>query len=263
MSAIDVQGLGVEVGNQWILRGINLTVERGSFCAITGPSGSGKSTFLRLLLGQLRPAEGRVLLEGVPMPDHPTPDRGVVFQNYSVFAHRTALDNILLGLKFKHAPHTGWVFGDALRGLRDRSMQALADVGLEKAAQKYPHELSGGMCQRLAIAQAMIARPKLLLLDEPFGALDPTNRTQLQLLVRDLWRNTGATIVMVTHDEAEAQTLATKLLRFEPCRESGHTRIRIQTPPTVSIGTPAVRALDRGTIAPKRRKQKRKARNRR
>jgi len=263
MSAIDVQGLGVEVGNQWILRGVNLTVEKGSFCAVTGPSGSGKSTFVRLLLGQIRPTEGRVLLEGMEMPDHPTPDRGVVFQNYSVFAHKTALDNILLGLRFKHAPRTGWVFGDALKVLRERAMQALADVGLETAALKYPHELSGGMCQRLAIAQAMIARPKLLLLDEPFGALDPTNRTQLQLLVRELWRDTGATVVMVTHDAAEAQTLATKLLRFEPCRKAGHTRIRIQAPPTVSVGAPIARTLERGALTPKLAKQKRKARNRR
>jgi len=263
MSAIDVQGVGVQAGNQWVLRGVDLTVEKGSFCAITGPSGSGKSTFVRLLLGQLRPTEGRVLLEGAPMPDHPTPDRGVVFQNYSVFAHKTALDNVLLGLKFKHAPRTGWVFGHALKVLRERAMQALADVGLETAARKYPHELSGGMCQRLAIAQAMTARPKLLLLDEPFGALDPTNRTQLQRLVRTLWRDTGATIVMVTHDEAEAKALATKLLRFEPCRDTGHTRIRVQAPPSVSTGSPSMRTLERGAITPKPGKQKRKACNRR
>lgn len=263
MSAIDVENLGIALGGQWILRRLNLRINGGGFCVVTGSSGSGKSTFVRILLSQLLPTEGRVLFDGRQAPDRPTPDRGVVFQNYSVFAHKSALDNIVFGLKCKVAPHSGWIFGRKLVSLREQAMHALAQVGLDKAASKYPHELSGGMCQRLAIAQAMIARPKILLLDEPFGALDPVNRGQLHALTHKLWRETEATIVMVTHDQSEAQMFATQLLRFELCQDRGHTRVRIEFPDGGPIAPVAIPVKRAASVAKPSRKQRKKARSRR
>ncbi len=263
MSGICVRDLGIRLGGHWVLKSVNLEVESGSFCVITGPSGSGKSTFIRMLLSQLRPTEGSILLDGVAIASYPTADRGVVFQTYSVFPHMTAIENILIGLRFRSSPWSGFVFGRARETLRNQAQRALVEVGLENAALKYPHQLSGGMCQRLAIAQAMVARPKLLLLDEPFGALDAANRAQLHRVVLKLWRDTGATVVMVTHDQTEAQALATKLVRFEPCRHSGYTRVEEQSSAGVSVGTAAPRALMPQKRASKQKKSRSKSRNRR
>lgn len=214
MSQISVRNLDVVIDGHPVLRQINLDVSSGEFCVVTGPSGSGKTTFIRLLLSQLRPTTGDITIDGTPIAPYPAPDRGVVFQDYSVFPHKTVLQNVLVGPQFKHSRLLGRVFGNERKMLIEQATQALSDVGLAEAASKYPGQLSGGMRQRLAIAQALICRPKVLLLDEPFGALDPEIRAQLHRVVLRLWRESRTTIVMVTHDLAEAQTLATRLISF-------------------------------------------------
>ncbi|MGQ9368714.1 ABC transporter ATP-binding protein [Azospirillum sp. ST 5-10] len=218
MALLSVTDLWKEYAGQPVLERINLEVEAGAFCTVVGASGCGKSTFLRLLLSQERPSRGTILLDGAPLPEDPGPDRGVVFQRYSVFPHLTARENVALGLELRASPLLGRLFGAKRRRALEEAERALASVGLEAAAGKYPAELSGGMQQRLAIAQALVLRPKVLLLDEPFGALDPATRGQMHELVSRLWRETRMTVFMVTHDMKEAFALGTRLLVFDKVR---------------------------------------------
>ncbi|HYG84822.1 MAG TPA: ABC transporter ATP-binding protein [Azospirillum sp.] len=218
MALLSVRDLWKEYAGQPVLERINLDVEPGEFCTIVGASGCGKSTFLRLLLSQERQTRGRILLDGDPLPDDPGPDRGVVFQRYSVFPHLTVRENVALGLEFRAAPLLGRLFGSARRRALEEADRSLECVGLHHAAAKYPAELSGGMQQRLAIAQALALKPKVLLLDEPFGALDPATRGQMHELVTRLWREDRMTVFMVTHDMKEAFALGTRLLVFDKVR---------------------------------------------
>jgi NitT/TauT family transport system ATP-binding protein len=218
MSGLDIRNVWVQYGDQVVLERINLHIDAGSFVSVVGPSGCGKTTFLRLLLGQERPSRGQVLLDGKPMPDEPGADRGVVFQRYSVFPHLTVLGNVLLGAELEASPLLGRLFGARRRRAKDAAMALLAEVGLVASAQKYPAQLSGGMQQRLALAQALIRRPRVLLLDEPFGALDPGIRGEIHTLMRRLWKETGVTVVMVTHDLREAFALGTKVIVFDRLR---------------------------------------------
>jgi NitT/TauT family transport system ATP-binding protein len=183
-----------------------------------GASGCGKSTFLRLLLGQERPSKGRLLLAGKPLPAEPDASRGVVFQRYSVFPHLNVLDNVAIGRELPRARLLGRLLGAAKSKARDEAAGLLERVGLGHALDKYPSQLSGGMQQRLAIAQALIARPRMLLLDEPFGALDPGIRKDMHALMLELWRETRLTVFMVTHDLSEGFNLGTRLLVFDKVR---------------------------------------------
>jgi NitT/TauT family transport system ATP-binding protein len=183
--------------------------------SVVGPSGAGKSTFLRLILGQERPSQGAVLLDGEPFPAEPGPDRGIVFQRYSVFPHLTVLGNVLVGYEFAQRPFTARLFGAARREAIAQCDAMIEAVGLAEHRDKYPSALSGGMQQRLAIAQALARRPRVLLLDEPFGALDPGTRAQMHALIKPLWRDLKMTIVMVTHDIKEAFGLATRLIALD------------------------------------------------
>ena len=153
-----------------VIERVNLSAESGSFCTIVGPSGCGKSTFLRLLLSQEQPTQGRIWLDEEALPPEPTPDRGIVFQRYSVFPHLTVEDNLLMAQEFERAPWTGRLFGTPRSEARQAVEETLAKIGLAAARNRFPAQLSGGMQQRLAIAQALLKRPQLLLLDEPFGA---------------------------------------------------------------------------------------------
>jgi len=200
MGAISVRNVWVEYGDQIVLERINLEIASGAFLSIVGPSGCGKSTFLRLILGQDRPTRGTLLLDGKPLPDEPGPDRGIVFQRYSVFPHLTVLGNVLVAFEFAGSAVLARLRGQARRAAIEQSRALLVAVGLEPHADKYPSALSGGMQQRLAIAQALARKPRVLLLDEPFGALDPGIRAQMHELIRPLWREHGMTILMVTHD---------------------------------------------------------------
>ncbi|MDU3097190.1 MAG: ATP-binding cassette domain-containing protein, partial [Bradyrhizobium sp.] len=197
MSTLSFRNVWVEYGNQVVLERINLEITSGTFLSIVGPSGAGKSTFLRLILGQERPSQGAVLLDGEPFPAEPGPDRGIVFQRYSVFPHLTVLGNVLLGYELAARPFTARLFGTARKQAVERSRALIDAVGLGAHCDKYPSALSGGMQQRLAIAQALAKQPRVLLLDEPFGALDPGTRAQMHALIKPLWREHKMTIVMV------------------------------------------------------------------
>lgn len=215
MTRVTVENVWKTYGRQTVLERISFETEAQSFISLVGPSGCGKSTFLRMLLGDEAPTKGRILVDGVPLQAEPSPDRGVVFQKYSVFPHLTALQNVMLGLELAQSPIVGHLFGKRRRAARDASRAMLKSVGLEAAENKYPAELSGGMQQRLAIAQALVKRPKLLLLDEPFGALDPGIRAEVHEILLTLWRETGMTIFMVTHDLSEAFKLGTRVIAFD------------------------------------------------
>ena len=204
-----------------VLENLNLDVAEGEFVTIVGASGCGKTTFLKLLLGTESPSRGELLLDGRPLPAEPGPERGVVFQRYSVFPHLSVLDNVVLGLEFA-ASRFGLLTGAARRSAAGQAGEWLAAVGLADAARRYPHELSGGMQQRLALAQSLIKRPRILLLDEPFGALDPGIRADMQTLVTSLWREHGLTVFMITHDIREGFQLGTRLWVFDKIRHDPH-----------------------------------------
>jgi NitT/TauT family transport system ATP-binding protein len=222
MSAVEVRRLWKQYGRQVVLENISLEVESGAFITIVGASGCGKTTFLRLLLGEEAPTRGELLLDGEPMPAEPGPDRGVVFQKYSVFSHLTALGNVLIGEELEQAPFGARLFGARRRAARERAMEMLSAVGLEHAADKYPSQLSGGMQQRLAIAQALMKRPRVLLLDEPFGALDPGIRSDMHGLILALWQRLKLTIFMTSHDLRESFYLGGRLLVFDRVRHDPH-----------------------------------------
>jgi NitT/TauT family transport system ATP-binding protein len=226
MTALTVRNVWKEYGQQVVLENISLTIAPRAFVALVGPSGCGKTTFLRMLLGQERPTRGTILIDGEPLPPEPGPDRGVVYQRYSVFPHLTALQNVMLGPEMQAARLTGRLFGAKRRALAEQAAMLLAEVGLAGSEAKYPAQLSGGMQQRLALAQTLMMRPRVLLLDEPFGALDPGIRTEIHALMRRLWHEHEMTVVMVTHDMREAFALATRIIAFERRRDRPEERER-------------------------------------
>ena len=198
-----------QYGDKVVLDNIDLKVRQGELCTVVGPSGCGKSTLLRLILGQETPTEGSVIINGKPagLPDT---NRGIVYQRYSLFPNRTVLENVILGKTLTLGQWWKPWYRNAAH--EQEAMAYLARVRLADAAHKLPHELSGGMQQRVAIAQALIMKPPILLMDEPFGALDPDTRADLQLYLLELWEKDGLTIFFVTHDMHEACFLGTRLL---------------------------------------------------
>jgi NitT/TauT family transport system ATP-binding protein len=226
MSAVRFDDVWKEYGDHIVLERITLDVEPRAFLALVGPSGCGKTTFLRMLLGEETPTRGQILIDGTPLSPEPNADRGVVFQRYSVFPHLTVLQNVLLGRELQLAKVTGHLFGAAKRAATEEAMALLAEVGLAGQEKKYPSALSGGMQQRLALAQAIMRGPKILLLDEPFGALDPGIRADIHVLMKRLWNETELTVVMVTHDLSEAFRLATRVIAFERDRNRPEERER-------------------------------------
>jgi len=193
-------------GELLALDGIGLTVGQGEFVAIVGPSGCGKSTLLRILGGLLAPAEGQVHLDGQPLLS-PRRQVGFVFQSVNLMPWRTGLHNVTLPLEVARVPQP-----DAER----RARELLALVGLAGFEAVYPRELSGGMAQRVAIARALVADPEVLLLDEPFGALDALSREQMNVELLRIWQARRVTAVMVTHDLQEAVFLADRVLVMSP-----------------------------------------------
>ena len=223
MSALlSLQDVWVEYGDNIVIEAMNLDIEAQSFVSIVGPSGAGKSSFLRLILGQEAPTRGKILLDGEPLAPECGPDRGVVFQRYSVFPHLSALRNTMFGMECEKAPLSARLFGAARRNARDEAAEMLAAVGLGHCLDLYPAQMSGGMQQRLAIAQALVKRPRILLLDEPFGALDPGIRADMHELITRLWRDYQLTIVMVTHDIREAFSLGTRVIALDKRRHDPH-----------------------------------------
>jgi NitT/TauT family transport system ATP-binding protein len=218
MSFVEARNIWVSYGDAPVLERVSLSVERGAFCTIVGASGCGKSTFLRLLLGQEQPAQGQVFVDGAAIPGQPTPERGIVFQRYSVIPHLTVTENLTLPAAFERSAVLGRLFGTRRREAEAAAGAMLEKIGLSHARDRYPAQLSGGMQQRLAIAQALLKRPRILLMDEPFGALDPGIRMDMQALLMSIWEETGMTIFMVTHDISEAFRLGTRHIVFGKVR---------------------------------------------
>jgi NitT/TauT family transport system ATP-binding protein len=218
VTQVTVKHLWKEYGNQVVLENVNLQITDHEFVTIVGASGCGKTTFLRMLLGVETPSRGQFLIDGQPLPTEPGPDRGIVFQRYSLFPHLTVLENLLLGLELHAAPFTARLFGAGRRRALEKAQPLLEAIGLGAATDKYPAQLSGGMQQRLSIAQSVICEPKILLLDEPFGALDPGITADMHALILKLWNMHKMTIFMVTHDLKESFELGTRLLVFDKTR---------------------------------------------
>ncbi len=218
MTQITVKHLWKEFSGQVVLENVNLQVDDHEFVTIVGASGCGKTTFLKMLLGIESPSRGTFLIDGEPLAAEPGPDRGIVFQRYSLFPHLTVMKNLLLGLELRDARVFGRLFGAPRRRAIERARELLQAVGLEASADKYPAQLSGGMQQRLSIAQSVIREPKILLLDEPFGALDPGITADMHALILKLWNLHKMTIFMVTHDLKESFALGTRLLVFDKVR---------------------------------------------
>jgi NitT/TauT family transport system ATP-binding protein len=210
---VEFRNVTKKFGDHTVIRDVTFCVpdlvEKGEFIAILGPSGCGKSTVLRLIAG-LRPhhpaSEGTVLVAGQPVGD-PGSDRSMVFQDYTSFDNRTVEDNVAFGLECR---------GMAARERRALAREWISKVGLDvtRDSHKYPSQLSGGMRQRVAIARTLILSPRIILMDEPFGALDPTTRLHMQALLVDLWREAQATVFFVTHSIEEAVYLGDRVYIF-------------------------------------------------
>ena len=211
------------------IRDISFQVEdlqgHGEFISVLGPSGSGKSTILRLLAGlepQHPATTGEVLVAGNPVIG-PGADRGMVFQDYTSFDNRTVLDNVAFGLECRGVPRQQ-------RHAKARDWIARVGLNVDTDAGKYPHELSGGMRQRVAIARTMILHPRIILMDEPFGALDPHNRYQMQDLLVSLWREVEATVFFVTHSIEEAVYLGDRVFILSGSPGTLLHQIQVPTP---------------------------------
>lgn len=217
MALIEVKSLSVAYGvpARPVLTNIHLRIEEGEFVCLLGQTGCGKSTMLKMILGAELPASGRVLIDGV---EHNQPDRtrGYVPQKYSLFPDKTALGNITFGpevIAFNCFSRFTPGYWRRRRDIREEAMRYIDRIGLNRRdARKYPHQLSGGMQQRVAIAQALITSPRILLMDEAFSALDPGTRKDMQRLIRQLWRDTGVTVVFVTHNTEEALYLGSRII---------------------------------------------------
>ena len=201
-----VQNLSKSFGDKTVLENINFSMQSGEFVTFVGSSGCGKSTLLRLIAGLDQQSSGIINVNGAPV-EGPGPDRGMVFQKYSLYPWLNAADNVAFGMRLQGMTSTD---------VRDRTAYFLEVVGLQDSATKLPRELSGGMQQRVAIARALATNPSVLLLDEPFGALDLQIRETMQNFLLKLWERTGLTVLLITHDVEEALVLAQRVHVLAP-----------------------------------------------
>jgi ABC-type nitrate/sulfonate/bicarbonate transport system ATPase subunit len=238
---IEFRHVTVRFGNFTAINDVSFAIDdnlsRGEFVTMIGPSGCGKSTILNIISGFQQPTSGEVLVKGEPIQG-PGRDRGMIFQQYSSFPHLNVLENVLFGLEINK------------RGLRldrtarlSRSEDLVAQVGLADHRKKYPHQLSGGQQQRVAIARSLAMEPQILLMDEPFSALDEPTRLEMQELVVELWHRNKPTIFCVTHSVTEAVYLGERVWIFSPSPGQIAYDIRDAIPP--SVGIPPLVAQER------------------
>jgi spermidine/putrescine transport system ATP-binding protein len=201
---VEIRQVNKYYGDNHVVKDLDLVIGKGEFLTLLGPSGCGKTTTLRMIAGFEDPSSGTILVEGINMENKEPFDRNVntVFQSYALFPHKSIFDNIGFGLKMKKV---------AKPEIRTRVMEMLSMVQLEGFEKRMPHQISGGQKQRVAIARALINRPKVLLLDEPLGALDLKLRKQMQIELKHLQKKLGITFVYVTHDQEEALTMSDRI----------------------------------------------------
>jgi len=203
-SAVSLEGVVKKYRDQTVLRDVSLKIERGEFLTLLGPSGCGKTTLLNLIAGFAEADNGEIFIDGQPVTDLPPFLReiGIVFQNYALFPHMTVERNIGYGLRMRRMP---------ARDIEQRVQEAMSLVKLDGLGQRRPRELSGGQQQRVALARALVIRPRVLLLDEPFSALDKGLRGSMQVEIRDIQRRLGVTTIFVTHDQGEALSMSDRI----------------------------------------------------
>jgi NitT/TauT family transport system ATP-binding protein len=223
-TVLDVKGVGVTFGSREVMRDITFSVTQGDFISIVGPSGCGKTTLLRLLAGLARPTTGAIRFKGSEVSE-PQTEVGIVFQDYNraLLPWRTVRGNIALALEARRVPH-------AEQAARVDAL--LRRVGLTQHGDNYPKHLSGGLQQRVQIARALAQEPEVLLMDEPFGALDAMTRHRLQDEILDIWQTTPTTVVFITHDLEEAIYLGDRIIVLEadPGRICADIRVDLPRP---------------------------------
>lgn len=219
---LDVKNLGkrfpIPGGECDALADVSFQIHRREFVTVIGPSGCGKSTLIRMIAGLDQPTSGEILLDGKPVTG-PGPDRGMVFQGYTLFPWLTVKKNVMFGLEI--AGHSGFV-------AENDALQWIEMIGLANHADSYPHQLSGGMKQRVAIARALANNPRILIMDEPFGALDAQTRCQMQGYLLQIWKQVDVTILFITHDLDEAVYLSDRILVLG--KNPGHIEEFIENP---------------------------------
>lgn len=205
---LHVENVYKRYGQKLVLDNVDLSVAQGELCTVVGPSGCGKSTLLRMIVGQEKPTQGDILIfkEHVGIPDE---HRGIVYQKYGLFPHLRVIENVVLGKKMSLSP---WQWLTQKKQIHEEAMEYLRRMKLGDHWNKFPYELSGGMQQRVAIAQTLIMKPTMVLMDEPFGALDPGTREDLQIFLLELWEQFKLTVFFVTHDLEEAVFLGTRII---------------------------------------------------
>ncbi|MEY3452517.1 MAG: ABC transporter ATP-binding protein [Ilumatobacteraceae bacterium] len=211
MALIEIRSLAKAFGSVKAVDNVSLDIESGEFITLLGPSGSGKTTVLRLIAGFEEPDGGSISLNGTDITHLPPFDRDVntVFQDYALFPHMTAQENVEYGLRTRKVPKPQRA---------QQAREAIASVKLEHAVDRLPHQLSGGQRQRIALARAMVLRPKVLLLDEPLGALDRQLREEMQSELKSIQREAGITFIFVTHDQEEALRMSDRIVIFNEGR---------------------------------------------
>ena len=228
MSVVEIQGVTKRFGETAALDDVSLRIEEGELFALLGPSGSGKTTLLRAIAGFVDPETGTIRIDGDAMDRLPVHRRdiGMVFQHYALFPHMSVFDNVAFGLSVRHV---------AQAEIAERVREMLALVQLDGYEKRRPGQLSGGQQQRVALARALVTRPRVLLLDEPLGALDKRLRRQMQIELRQIQREVGITTVFVTHDQEEALTLADRIAILDAGRivQSGPPQAVYEHPETV------------------------------
>lgn len=211
MALVEIRSLSKTFGNVRAVDGVDLDINSGEFITLLGPSGSGKTTVLRMIAGFEMPDSGTISLNGEDITELPPFDRDVntVFQDYALFPHMTIQENVEYGLRTRKVPKIERA---------KQALDAIASVKLEQTTDRLPHQLSGGQRQRIALARALVLRPRVLLLDEPLGALDRQLREEMQVELKKIQRDAGITFIFVTHDQEEAMRMSDRIVVFNEGR---------------------------------------------